>query len=174
MALLFLSPSIPEVLKTLAKEWATKPLQPTSTERHLALHPACWQSLTSPAYLESFLSKASSSHWTVSSSISACLVDSDMRTMSGRRVVTAMWLWNFSCRSRSTISCQSLAEFRMPADVLLAVIACSPALTKAMVLLKGQDCFAHTSPALMASAIVLRTWSCLNGTFTLQVPWSSC
>ena len=52
MALLFLSPSMPKLLKALAKERAANPLQPTSTGKHLALQPACWQSLTSPAYLE--------------------------------------------------------------------------------------------------------------------------
>ena len=115
--------------------------------------------------MESFVSKASSrrsSHGTVSTSSTACLVDSDTRTMPGRRVVTAMWLGNLSCRSRSTSSCQSLAEVRMPADVLPAGVACSPALTKAMDFLEGRNCFAHTSPVLMASAMVLRTWSCLH------------
>ena len=139
MALLFLSPSMPKLLKALAKERAANPLQPTSTGKHLALQPACWQSLTSPAYLESFLSKASSkqsSHGTVSSSSTACLVDSDTRTMSDRRVVTAIWLGNFSWCSRSTNNCQSLADVRMPAEVLLAGVGLSPALTKAMVFLE--------------------------------------
>ena len=39
------------------------PLHPTSTGKHLALHPACWRSLTGPAYSEGFLSKASSIRW---------------------------------------------------------------------------------------------------------------
>ncbi|XP_061880329.1 zinc finger protein 569-like [Entelurus aequoreus] len=68
--------------------------------RHMRTH---WTSLTSPAYLESFLSKASSrrsSHGTVSSCSTACFVDSDTRTMSGRRVV-AIWLGNFHWFSRS-------------------------------------------------------------------------
>ena len=50
----------------------------------------------------------------------------------------------------------------MPAEVLLAGVGLSPALTKAMVFLEGRNCFAHASPALMASAMVLRTWSCLH------------
>ena len=41
MALLFLSPSMPKLLKALAKERAANPLQPTSTGKHLALEPAC-------------------------------------------------------------------------------------------------------------------------------------
>src|SRR4029434_3185474 len=107
MALLFLSPSMPKLLKALAKERTANPLHPTSTGKHLALQPACWQSLTSPASLESFLSKASSkrsSHGTVSSSSTAFLVDSDTRTMSGRRVVTAIWLGDFRSRSQCTRS----------------------------------------------------------------------
>ena len=166
MALLLLSPSMPRLPKALAKERAANPLQPTSTGKHLALQPASWQSLTSPAYLESFLSKASSkrsSHGTVNSSSTACLVDSDTRTMSGRRVVTAIWLGNFSWLSRSTNNCQSLADIRMPADdVLLAGVGLSPALTKVMVFLEGRNCLAHASPPLIASAMVLRTWSCLH------------
>ncbi len=50
-ALLLLSPSRPKWLKARIRERAAKPLDPTSTGRHLALHPA---SLTSPVYLESF------------------------------------------------------------------------------------------------------------------------
>ena len=44
MALLVLSPSMPKLLKALAKERAANPLQPTSTGKHLALHPATDQS----------------------------------------------------------------------------------------------------------------------------------
>ena len=51
----------------------------------------------------------------------------------------------------------------MPADdVLLAGAAESPALTKAMVFLVGGNCFDQTSPVLMASAMVFRTWSYLH------------
>jgi len=80
MALLFLSPSMHKLLKALAKERAANHLHPTSAGRHLALHLAFWQLLTSPVYLESFLSKASSkrsSHGTVSSSSTTCFVVSD-------------------------------------------------------------------------------------------------
>ena len=35
------APSIPKLLKALNSERAAKPLQPTSTGRHLTLHPAC-------------------------------------------------------------------------------------------------------------------------------------
>lgn len=49
---------MPMVLKALAKQWAANALHSNSTGRHLALHPDCCQSLTSPAYLEGFLSRA--------------------------------------------------------------------------------------------------------------------
>jgi len=92
MPLLFLSPSMPKLLKALAIERAANPLHPTSTGRHLALHLAFWQLLTSPAYLESILSKASSkrsSHGTVSSSSTTCFVVSDTRTMCGQSLASA-------------------------------------------------------------------------------------
>jgi len=73
-----------------------------------------------------------------------------------------MWLGNVSCYSRSTNSSQSLAEVRIPAGDLLTEPDCSPALTKTKVFLEGQNCFAHTSPMLIALAMVLRTWSCLH------------
>ena len=80
MAFLLLSPLMPNVLKALAKERTAKPLHLASTGRHFILQPACWQWLTSPAYLESFLSKASS-RWSangpISSNSTVWLVDSD-------------------------------------------------------------------------------------------------
>jgi len=126
--------------------------------RHLTLHLAFWQLLTSPVYLESFLSKASSkqsSHGSVSSSSTTCFVVSHTRTIS-------LLLGNFSCHLRSTKCCQSLTEVRMPADLLLAGIGCSPSLTKVMACLEYQDHFTHPTPALMASAMVFRTLSCLH------------
>lgn len=99
---------------------------------------------------KSFLSRAffkQSSHGTVSSSSTACLVKSDTKTMSGHRVVAAIRLGNFIC--------QSLAEARMPADVLLAGFGCSP--TLAMACLEGCDHFFHSTPALIATAMVFRT-----------------
>lgn len=47
-------------------------------------------------------------------------------------MVAAIWLENFSCCLKSTNSCPSLAEIRIPTDVLLVGIGCSPALTKVM------------------------------------------
>jgi len=67
---------------------------------------------------------------------------------------------HFALRSQTPIllgSCQSLAEVRMPADVTLPGIGCSPALTMPMACLERQGCFAHSTPALMASAVVFRT-----------------
>lgn len=130
MAALFLTPSMPRLLRALDKDWTAKPLHPTSIGRHLALHPDCWQLLTNSSYLASFLSKASSKRYsqgTVSFNSTACLVDSDRRTISSPRVVAAMWLGNFSCHSRSTNSCQSPAVARMPADVLAVdIFGCLP------------------------------------------------
>lgn len=74
------------LFKTQATEWAAKPLHPTSTWRHIILHSACWQSLTCPTYLESFLSN-DFSKWSCqgvfSSSSTACLVN--LKTMSCHR-----------------------------------------------------------------------------------------
>ncbi len=156
---------MPNRLKALHRDRAAKPLLPTSIGRHLALHPACRHSLTSPSYLASFLSKASSrrsSQGTVSSNRTTCLVDSDKRTMSGLKVVVTMWLGNLSCCSRSTNSCQSLAVARMPADVFAAGLGCSPALIKVMACLEGRERLAHSTPTAMASAMAFSTWSCLH------------
>ena len=95
MALLLLTPSMPNRLKALNRDRAAKPLLPTSIGRQLALHPACRHSPTSPSCLASFLSKASSrrsSQGTGSSNRTTSLVDSDKRTASGLKLVVTMWL----------------------------------------------------------------------------------
>lgn len=94
--------------------WPTN-LHPTLTGKQLVLHLACWQSLTSPTYLESFLSSKHSSHGTVSSSSTTCLVVSDTRSISSCTVVAGMWLENFDCLWRSSTRSRFLAEVRMPA-----------------------------------------------------------
>ncbi len=153
---------MPNRLKALHRDRAAKPLLPTSIGRHLALHPACRHSLTSPSYLASFFSKASSrrsSQGTVSSNRTTCLVDSDKRTTSGLKVVVTMWLGNLSCCSGSTNSCQSLAVARMPVDVFAAGLGCSPALMKVMACcLEGRERLAYSTSAAMAFS----TWSCLH------------
>lgn len=51
-------------------------------------------------------------------------------------------------------------EARLPVDDLAAEdFACSPALTKVMGLSKGWEYLANSTPALMALAKHLRTWS---------------
>ena len=140
----------------------------SSTGKYLALQPSCWQSLTSPVYLESFLSKASSrrsSHGTVSSSSTACLVDSDTKIMSRHRVVTAIWLVNFSWCSRSTSNCQlQTSGTWIPADdVLQAVVVVSQLWQRRWFSYwGGENYLDQTGPVLMASAMVFRTWSYLH------------
>lgn len=85
-----------------------------------------------------------------------------MRTMSDHRLVTTVCPGNYNCCSRSTSSCHSLADVRMPANVFLAGVGCSLALTKAIVFLEDWNHFIHTSPVLMALVVVLRIWSCLK------------
>lgn len=77
-------------------------------------------------------------------------MDSDIRAMCGRRVVTVIWLGNFSYLSRSTDNCQYLAEARMLADFLLVHLGFSPALTKSILYLEGRDLSALSTPALIA------------------------
>lgn len=48
----------------------------------------------------------------------------------------------------------------MPSDALLVGYGCSPAPTKAMALLEGQHWFVHSTPVLIASAMVSSTWLC--------------
>lgn len=79
------SPLLPldaQIPEGSGQRWATKPQQPTSTGRHLMLHSACWQWLTSPIYLapvKGFFQELTS--WESQSSSTTCLVVSDTRTL---------------------------------------------------------------------------------------------
>lgn len=64
-SLLFLFPLIPKYLRALANEWATKPLQPTSTGKDLALHPAhcsCWSELPFKGFFQAVLHDLEAHH----------------------------------------------------------------------------------------------------------------
>lgn len=83
-------------------------------------------------------------------------------TISDRRVVTVIWLRNFRCSLRLTISCQSLAEVRMPDVALLEGLLYSTVLTKVVVFLESWCHFSHSSSVSIASAMVFRTGSTCN------------
>lgn len=85
-----------------------------------------WEAPRSPsspvaAADQSFLSRLPfKGHWLQQHNLLGVLRPQD--DVSRRKVVVVIWLGNFSCRSRSTNSCQSLAEVKMPADVLLGYL----------------------------------------------------
>lgn len=80
MAVLFLAPAMPKLLRALERDQAAKPLHPTSIWKHLALHPACCQLLTD---LLKSCSKRSSQR-TVSCNKTTCWVDSDRRSYNSK------------------------------------------------------------------------------------------
>lgn len=163
MTLLVFSLLLPKSLKDLVNAQAAKPLHPTSTGGNLAHHPTWWPALRTQRTSFQRAWKASlkqSSHGTVISSRTACLVDSDTRTIASGRVVAAVWLGSFSCCSRSANSCQFLAEVREPGDVLLVDFGWFPGLR--VVYLEGLERLARSAPALIAPVMVSRTWSCLK------------
>ena len=132
---------------------------------------------TSPASLDSFLSKASSrrsSHGTVSSSSTTCLLDSDTRTMSGRRVVTAMWPAKLQlmlkihqqlpvfCRGKDSCTCSSGKGLLLPSS------------DKGDGFLGGSEPFCQHKPLADDFSDGLEPDHASSGTVHLQVPWCSC
>ncbi len=140
MARLHSWPLTPRSLSVRSNDWSAKPRQLTYTGSLRAFQPPLLHSSTSSAYLallRSFASSNLSSQGTVSSTMTTCLVDSDVSTMSGRSEVALMWFENLSCLPRSTWRCQSLALARSPPRERGCCCAFSPALTKDMVCLEG-------------------------------------
>ncbi len=162
MARLHSWPLTPRSLSVRSNECPAKPRQPTSTGSLNTFQPPHLHSSTSSAYLallRSFASSNLSSQGTVSSTMTTCLVDSDVITMSGRSEVAVMWLGNLSCLPRSTWRCQSLALARSPPGERGCCWAFSPALTKEMVCLEGCWLLLLWIAAVIVSAKALRTWS---------------
>ncbi len=94
--------------------------------------------------LRSFASSNLSSQGTVSSTMTTCLVYSDVSTMSGQSEVAVMWFRNLSCLPRSTWWCQSLALARSPPRERGCCCAFSPALTKEI---KSNHFYCHITTA---------------------------
>ena len=90
-----------------------------SRSRYLAL--LCW-----------LASSILSSQGTVSSILTTCLDDSDVRTISDLSVFLAMWSGNFSCLTRSIFSCYMRAMTSSPVEALCATSSLSPSLTNVM------------------------------------------
>ena len=110
MACDLILPVMPRQERNLVRDEVGKPRQPTSMQKKWTRQPALSHTTTKSSYFLLFLSCASRmflSNGTVSSPIITCCWESDHKTMSGRSLVSAMWLGKTKDRSRSTRTTQS-------------------------------------------------------------------
>lgn len=139
----------------MQRDCTAKPLQPTSIG-----HPRLWHSSTKLAHLAHFLSLASSlrsSQGTVSCSRTICFKESENRTLSGLRVVSAMCSGNLSCFPRSAFICQSGVVPRSPTVPLGWGLGFSPALMKAIACIAGRRGLFWVMMVKMVSVIAFST-----------------